>query len=59
MVRELGADGICLRATVMTNTVEENFTACSDLRRMIVYRFSEEPDIRFANHTVQVAERSS
>lgn len=57
MVRELGADGICLRASVMTNTVEENFTACSDLRRMLVYRFQSEPDIRFANHTVQVAEQ--
>lgn len=58
MVRELGADGICLRATVMTNTVEENFTACSDLRRMIVYRFGDEPDIQFANHTLQVTETS-
>ena len=27
MVRELGENGICLRAQVMTNTVEENFAA--------------------------------
>lgn len=35
MVRELGNNGICLRATVWTSSVDENFTACSDLRLQI------------------------
>ena len=59
MVRELGINGICLRASVMTNTVEENFGACSDLRRRIVYRFKAEPDIQFANTNVQIVEHFS
>lgn len=59
MVRELGVNGICLRASVMTNTVEENFGACSDLRRRIVYRFKAEPDIQFANTNVQIVDHFS
>ena len=54
MVRELGVNGICIRAGVVTNTVEENFGACSDLRRSLVYRFKAEPDIQFANTNVQI-----
>lgn len=56
MVRELGVNGIHLRAGVITKTVEENFGACSDLRRAVVYRFKEEPDIQFANTNVQIVE---
>lgn len=59
MVRELGVNGICIRAGVMTNTVEENFAACSDLRRAMVYRFKAEPDIQFANTNVQIVDHFS
>ena len=48
LVRELGDHGIALRAAVLTHTVEENFIACSDIRRNLVERFSKEPDIAFA-----------
>lgn len=39
-VRELGASGIALRATVWTNNIDENFTACSDIRESIKEEFS-------------------
>lgn len=48
MVRELGELGVCLRASVITKTVEENFAACSEIRRKLVLRFQEEPDVEFA-----------
>lgn len=59
MVRELGVNGICIRAGVMTNTVEENFGACSDLRKALIRRFNAEPDIQFANTNVQIVEHYS
>ncbi len=34
-VRELGASGIALRASMWTRTVDENFAACSDVRLQI------------------------
>lgn len=48
LVRELGESGIALRASVMTQTVEENFAACSDIRKSLVHCFAREPDIEFA-----------
>ncbi len=54
MVRDLGENGIALRAAVMTLTVEENFSACSDIRRDIVMRFSLEEDVEFAYPHMQV-----
>jgi small-conductance mechanosensitive channel len=48
LVRDLGESGIALRATVMTNTVEENFAACSDIRRRLIWRFGQEADVDFA-----------
>ena len=47
-VRELASDGIALRAVVATLTVEENFRACSDIRRNLVHIFETEPDLDFA-----------
>lgn len=41
LVRELGESGICLRATVWTSTVEENFIVCSDLRLSIKEEFDK------------------
>lgn len=54
LVRDLEESGIALRATVMTNTVEENFAACSDLRRRLVWCFDQEPDVEFAYMHVQL-----
>lgn len=48
LVRELGELGVCLRASVITRTVEENFAACSDVRRAMIHRFQEEEDLEFA-----------
>ncbi len=39
LLRELGPYGMCLRATVWTRTVSENFQACSDMRVAIVKSF--------------------
>lgn len=59
MVRSLDESGISLRATVLTDTVEENFAACSDIRRRLVWRFAREADVDFAYMHVQlVSERS-
>ena len=56
MVRELGENGVGLRAVVMTQTVDENFAACSDLRYELLRAFNDEPDINFAYpHRVMVA----
>ena len=41
LVRELGDSGICLRATVWTATVDDNFKACSDLRILIKEDFNK------------------
>lgn len=40
--RELGANGICLRANMWTSTVSESFGACSDVRLSIKERFDQE-----------------
>lgn len=54
MVRELGDSGIYLRASVTTLTVEENFAACSDIRRELVRRFGKEADVEFAYPHMQL-----
>ena len=54
LVREFGDSGIALRATVETLTVEENFLACSDIRRSLANRFRDDPDIHFAYPHVQL-----
>ena len=54
LVRDLGDSGIYLRASVVTETVEENFAACSDIRRNLIYRFAAEPDLDFAYPHMQL-----
>ena len=55
LVSKLGANGITLRASVVTSTIEENFTACSDIRKELIHRFHEDPALDFAYpHTVVV-----
>ena len=55
LVSQLGASGITLRASVITSTIEENFTACSDIRKELIRRFNEDPVLDFAYpHTVVV-----
>lgn len=54
LVRDLGDSGIYLRASVVTKTVEDNFVACSDIRRTLVARFGREPDLEFAYPHVQL-----
>ena len=55
MVRELGESAVYLRVPVVTKTVEENFAACSDLRRSLISRINDEPSVRFAYPHVVVA----
>ena len=38
-VKELGEDGIILKSTVWTQNIDDNFTACSDIRRLIKQHF--------------------
>lgn len=39
LVRELADSGVCLRASMWTKTVSENFQACSDVRLMLMDAF--------------------
>ncbi len=48
MVYVLADSGIGLRASVVTKTIEENFLACSDIRKELLHRFSQEADVDFA-----------
>ena len=53
-VRELGDNGIFLRATVETKKIEDNFVACSEIRKNLVKRFAQEDDIDFAYPHMQI-----
>ena len=58
MVRELAETGIRLRAGVVTETVDENFAACSDIRYCLVKTFTAEPDVEFAYpHIVTISKQ--
>ena len=54
LVRDLGESGISLRGIVKTRTVEENFIACSEIRRAIKAAVDNSTDVRFAYPHVQV-----
>lgn len=41
-VKELADDGIILKATVWTENIDDNFNACSDIRRLIKKNFDAE-----------------
>lgn len=56
LIRELGPSGISLRASVVTSNVEENFVACSDIRRDLVLLFKSESDLEIAYPHLQVVE---
>ena len=56
LIRELGPSGISLRASVVTSNVEENFVACSDIRRDLVLLFKSEADLEIAYPHIQVVE---
>ena len=59
MVRNLASDGIDLRATVVTRTIEENFQACSDIRRYLVETIAKDPQLEIAYPHVQVVKPES
>ena len=40
-VKELGPTGAVLKCTVWTKDIDDNFTACSDIRRQIKKEFDE------------------
>ena len=42
MVKALADDGIILKSTVWTRTLDDNFTACSDIRRLLKANFERE-----------------
>lgn len=48
LVTNLAESGIALRSSVVTRTIEENFGACSDIRKELLFRFSQEEDVDFA-----------
>ena len=57
MVRELGQNGVALRCSVVTQTVDENFIACSDIRYRLMKRFEQEPNVAFAYPHVVLKEK--
>ena len=48
IVTDLGPNGVSIRTVVQTLTAEEGIGSCSDIRRAMVRRFSEEKDVLFA-----------
>lgn len=54
MARELTERGVALRAFMVTNTIEENFLACSDVRISIAKRIQETPGVAFAYSRVRI-----
>lgn len=42
IVKALADDGIILKSTVWTRTLDDNFTACSDIRRLLKANFQRE-----------------
>lgn len=54
MVRNLAGDGIDLRASVVTRTIEDNFMACSEIRRYIVETMAKDPDMEIAYPHIQI-----
>ncbi|MBR1901343.1 MAG: mechanosensitive ion channel [Lachnospiraceae bacterium] len=48
LVRSFGDSGINLRGIVKTHTVEENFAACSQIRRAVKYSVDQSPRVAFA-----------
>ncbi len=54
MARELGTSGIELRAFMVTETIEDNFVACSDVRKAIVRRVNTMPGVELAYTTLRI-----
>ena len=55
LVSQLGTSGVTLRASVITSTIEENFVACSDIRKDLLHLFALDPELEFAYpHVVTV-----
>lgn len=48
LVSQLGNHGVTLRASVITATIEENFVACSDIRKDLLHLFALDPELEFA-----------
>lgn len=48
LVSNLLDSSVNLRVCVLTNTIEENFQACSDIRLQLLLTFKKDPDIDFA-----------
>ena len=55
LVSQLGTSGVTLRASVITSTIEENFVACSDIRKDLLHLFALDSELEFAYpHVVTV-----
>lgn len=52
-VRDLADSGICLRANVTTRDIDDNFSACSDIREALLKEFNNN-EIEFAYPTQKV-----
>ena len=59
MVRELGPDVVSLRCEVMTKTVEQNFSACSDIRLRLIHAVNADPAVSFAYPHIHLVEDDS
>ncbi len=54
LVRAFGESGISIRGTVLTRTVEENFSACSELRIALKHAYDEDGTVEFAYPHMQI-----
>lgn len=48
LVSQLGPSGVTLRASVVTASIEENFVACSDIRKDLLHLFALDSELDFA-----------
>lgn len=55
-IRELGESGIWLRGTVWTDSVDSNFSTCSELREQIIKEFLKE-NIKIAYKAIELVSR--
>ena len=49
-VRDITGNGVALRANVTTENIDINFNACSQIREIILKKFQNENDIKFARN---------
>jgi len=55
-IRELGLNGVGLRASITTEDIDQNFNTCSEIREEVFEKFKKN-NIKFASQTIKLEER--